>query len=259
MGTRADFWLGDPAHADPAEREKAEWLGSTAWDGHPGAVFGELTAASAVPDPDDPRRPVCPVGILLVRKDEPVEIAWRRTVAKHLHAQGEGATRTNQGWPWPWPTSRLTDYAYALIDGRVRVAEYGRGWVLDEVLLAHEHDGGDEDATPFDAFPEREHGDFKSMVDVQRVATPGDQRSGLMVMRVPVAFPHELGVVVAVDLAPRTYSSNETSKRRAVAVDLSDPDLVLRQAPNVAEELEEKWARERAAVEASDTEPPEDA
>lgn len=38
MGTRADFYVG--------RGEQAEWLGSIAWDGNPGAIFdGDFTPA----------------------------------------------------------------------------------------------------------------------------------------------------------------------------------------------------------------------
>lgn len=91
MGTRADFYVG--------RGEKAEWLGSIAWDGDAGSVFDghELMLDRAVTLSEDD---------------------WRAWVARFL-AERDDATLPSDGWPWPWDDSRTTDCAFAWDGGRV--------------------------------------------------------------------------------------------------------------------------------------------
>lgn len=98
MGTRADFYVGRGA--------EAEWLGSIAWDGHPGSIFttGDIDLPPAVD-----------------------ELVWRELVAEYL-ARREDATLPEQGWPWPWENSRTTDYAYAFEGGDIYGSSFGHEW-----------------------------------------------------------------------------------------------------------------------------------
>lgn len=155
MGTRADFYVG--------RGEKAEWLGSIAWDGHPGN-FPKIERAKT-------------------------ERAFRAAVAKELAGRDDGTT-PDMGWPWPWEDSHLTDYSYAFDDGRTYHTayvpdgeklpcpncEYGRGkvWVTAKAKL-------DDDGHAIKHYGLTE---FPNMKDRKIVAAPGSERSGVMVFGV---------------------------------------------------------------------------
>lgn len=95
MGTRADFYVG--------RGEKAEWLGSIAWDGYP----------EGNPQPA--------LGVSSERE-------YRDAVEAVLTKCADHATRAADGWPWPWEDSRTTDYAYAFDGDRVWVSPFGHEW-----------------------------------------------------------------------------------------------------------------------------------
>ena len=95
MGTRADFYVG--------RGEKAEWLGSIAWDGYPEGI---------------------PKSILKAKQSEE---EFRMEVVKELSVRGD-STFPEMGWPWPWDDSRTTDYAYAFEDGKVWASSFGHEW-----------------------------------------------------------------------------------------------------------------------------------
>lgn len=94
MGTRADFYIG--------RGEKAEWIGSIAYDGYPEGIQPELIAA----------------------KDADI---FRKEVSRFLQDRADKTLPTD-GWPWPWHTSKTTDYAYAFDKGRVFVSRFGSPW-----------------------------------------------------------------------------------------------------------------------------------
>lgn len=94
MGTRADFYVG--------RGEKAEWLGSVAYDGYPDGGPEELAKAKS--------------------------LSGFRERVDQLLAREEHATRPAEGWPWPWEDSQTTDYAYAFENGQVWVSNYGHAW-----------------------------------------------------------------------------------------------------------------------------------
>jgi len=93
MGTRADFYVG--------RGEKAEWLGSIAWDGYPDGLDESLLLSTT----DGEFREQ--VSLLQTRDD------W---------------TATSYGWPWPWDDSQTTDCAYAFDDGKVWISFFGSEW-----------------------------------------------------------------------------------------------------------------------------------
>lgn len=95
MGTRSDFYV--------KRGEDAEWIGSFAWDGYPGGFDASLYGVTT-------------------------EQAFREWVATEA-AKRDDFTHPDQGWPWPWETSHTTDFAYAFDEGRVWVADFGKGWV----------------------------------------------------------------------------------------------------------------------------------
>ena len=96
MGSRADFYVG--------RGEKAEWIGSIAWDGYPDGI------------PDDV-------------KDAKTEAEFRLAVRTAL-AKRDDATFPEKGWPWPWEDSRTTDFAYAFDGGTVYASCFGREWFV---------------------------------------------------------------------------------------------------------------------------------
>lgn len=98
MGTRADFYVGIG--------QDAEWIGSDAYSGYPGAEAGGV-----------------PNAILKAKTEK----AFRRAVARRID-QPHG-TKPEQGWPWPWENSRTTDYAYAWHDGGVMISPHGHPWI----------------------------------------------------------------------------------------------------------------------------------
>jgi len=93
VGTRADFYVG--------RGPTAEWLGSIAWDGYD---IPESIAA------------------------ETDESAYRAAVRAFLDEREDGTIPERDGWPWPWDTSVLTDYVYALFDGRVWYSCFDSPW-----------------------------------------------------------------------------------------------------------------------------------
>lgn len=88
MGTRADFYIGND--------EKAEWLGSIAYDGY--RMPDEITKAKT-------------------------EEEFRAAVTQELLSRDD-ATVPYQGWPWPWDCSDTTDYHYWFFDGNVHVGKF---------------------------------------------------------------------------------------------------------------------------------------
>ena len=134
MGTRADFYVG--------RGEKAEWLGSIAWDGHPeGLDAPQLLGATGEPH-------------------------YRNEVAKLLAARDDGTVPAD-GWPWPWKDSQTTDYALAFDERRVWASSFGHGW-----WLASETEPDNEDESKTAIFPD---------MTAQRKVTFG-KRSGVIVI-----------------------------------------------------------------------------
>lgn len=107
MGTRADFYVGRDAGS--------EWIGSIAWDGHPGGID------KAVRDATDEAAFRTAVGVMLTRDD--------------------GTIPERDGWPWPWETSYLTDYVYAFDAGQVWYCSFDHPW---HPITEPERDEGDE-------------------------------------------------------------------------------------------------------------------
>lgn len=85
MGTRADFYLG--------KNEKAEWLGSIAWDGYRSGIPEEILKADT-------------------------ETRFLDAVKSFLKER-EDATTPDMGWPWPWDDSSVTDCSYWFFEGQL--------------------------------------------------------------------------------------------------------------------------------------------
>jgi len=169
MGTRADFYVG--------RGEKAEWLGSIAYDGYPEGLTG-----------DDG------VGESLVATPCGSEAEWRERVAKFL-ASRENSTQVADGWPWPWTDSGTTDWAYAFDGAVVYLSCFGRAWLafaefdaktkeVERLIEAAEAAGDDDARAAIDEEwwdkirPKAAHPDMKA---VQKVTL--GPRSGMIVMR----------------------------------------------------------------------------
>ena len=137
MGTRADFYVG--------RGEKAEWLGSIAWDGYPDGI-------------DKP---------VLKAKDE---AKYRKLVQDFLGSRDD-CTKPEDGWPWPWEDSRTTDYAYAFDGGKVHGSCFGSKWF--DPLTEREDD---EERGPKMVFP--------NMVALKKVAR-GKRSGTIMISNGP--------------------------------------------------------------------------
>lgn len=94
MGTRADFYIG--------RGDKARWIGSIAMDGYPEGI---------------------PTEIFEISNQTEFEL-----VVKGFIVGKEHGTLPKSGWSWPWDDSRLTDYSYALDEGKVWASCFGNKW-----------------------------------------------------------------------------------------------------------------------------------
>lgn len=144
MGTRADFYVG--------RDDKAEWIGSVAYDGYLGGIPQPILAAV-----DAEAFRSMTVGMIEARKD---------------------GTLPAQGWPWPWETSATTDYAYAFEDGKVWASRFGGAW-----WAATDPEPGDaeiEEGAPVRVGPPARHPDMSA-----KKAVTWGPRSGALFFRVP--------------------------------------------------------------------------
>jgi hypothetical protein len=135
MGTRADFYVG--------RGEKAEWLGSIAWDGYPDGIAQKLLRSKSEED--------------------------YRFNLKEFFKERDDATLPEDGWPWPWEDSNTTDYAYAFDGGKVWASGFGRKWFnpLKKEPKVKDNDSG-------------RHQVFPNMKSIQKVTL--GKRSGVIVM-----------------------------------------------------------------------------
>lgn len=138
MGTRADFYVG--------AGEKAEWLGSIAWDGY-------VDNESLHP-------------ILLSRSEE----KYREEVGK-LSERNDFSSPEN-GWPWPWEDSGTTDFSYFFVRGQVVFCVFGEGYFDAQHEIENDYPGMDEaEVQPNQPMP-----DMTSKKNVQL----GGPKSGLI-------------------------------------------------------------------------------
>ena len=113
MGTRAQFFIGDPR-----DLEGRIWLGCVAWDGYPGGDVGEALDGA---------------------NDDALFLAG---VAQLKAERDDFCDPTERSFPFPWKDDLfLTDCTYALFDGEVQYASFHRGFIpLSRVLSAGESD-----------------------------------------------------------------------------------------------------------------------
>lgn len=153
MGTRVDFYVG--------RGPKAEWLGSYPFDGYPSGVFVGM-----------------PINLFKVPTVS--EQTWRDFVRWFLSSNADIATTPDMGWPWPWNDSQLTDYAYALDDGIIYGAYFGRSWFkLDPMADSW---GEDVENT---MFGEEKTCVFPQMRDDNSPPATLGPRSGLIIIGLP--------------------------------------------------------------------------
>lgn len=143
MGTRADFYVG--------RGKDAEWLGSVAWDGHPGN-FREIMI-------------------------QVTEKGFRAMVAKEF-GDREDATLPEQGWPWPWNDSGTTDFSYAFDGGKVYTTCFGHGW---DTLAEYDAEQKRLEKDDYEEPPERPKVEFPDMSERKNVTL--GKRSGVLVVR----------------------------------------------------------------------------
>lgn len=113
MGTRAQFFIGDPSDASARQ-----WLGCVAWDGYPDGDVGKALRGAVDEGAFKAR-----VGLLQTAREDFCD------PAKH-------------SFPFPWTDDLyLTDFTYAFFDGRVQVTCYHGGWRdLARVMNAEKDD-----------------------------------------------------------------------------------------------------------------------
>ena len=113
MGTRADFYIG--------RGEKAEWLGSIAWDGY---SIDECDPKDLSTNDIEKKTESYWEHAIKAAK---TETEYREAVTNFCTKRDDG-TLPADGWPWPWDDSNTTDYAYAFDDGKSLVKHIG-GWL----------------------------------------------------------------------------------------------------------------------------------
>lgn len=153
MGTRADFYIG--------RGEKAEWIGSIAWDGYPGGIVPN--SDKRAPWPGEWKAEPWPKKQHLFDAKNQGEF---RTRFKRFCERRADVTLPADGWPWPWDDSGTTDYTYAFDGGKVYASCFGSAWFNPKKEQP-------EDLLESSTFP--------SMKDVQK--TTFGPRSGLIVIQ----------------------------------------------------------------------------
>lgn len=178
MGTRADFYV--------RRGEKAEWLGSVAWDGYPEGIVSKTAYDPSTDDcgngDAEEGEPTFGAPELFDNKDEG---SFRETVNALIERRRDG-TFPKDGWPWPWEDSQTTDYTYAFDGDRVWISCFGCEWIDYETHLKYEamqkaHDDWDEEGEEPPESPELEDkaATFPNMKDQQNVTL--GKRSGVLV------------------------------------------------------------------------------
>lgn len=120
MGTRAQFFIGNPSNVD-----NRQWLGCVAWDGYPDGDCGKALVGVSSPEEF-----IAAVEGLAAKRDDFTD-------------------PMRHSFPFPWRNDLyLTDFTYAFFDGRVQVTPFHGGWRdLTADLIAGDIDPWGEDAT----------------------------------------------------------------------------------------------------------------
>ena len=122
MGTRAQFFIGDPQ--DVSGRE---WLGCVAWDGYPSGDVGDLL------------------------KDVVSEGQFREAIDMLAEKRDDFCDPSKHSFPFPWRDDLfLTDVTYAWFGRSVQVTWFHRGFIPLAAYLA----GSDEEREAYHEGPE---------------------------------------------------------------------------------------------------------
>jgi len=107
MGTRAQFFVGDPQ-----DIENREWLGCIAWDGYPDGDCNILAEAK--------------------NADE-----FRALVKQLAETRDDFCDPAKFGFPFPWKDNLfLTDCTYAFLDGETKFTYFHNGFVSINAYLS---------------------------------------------------------------------------------------------------------------------------
>lgn len=122
MGTRAQFFIGDPE--DVTNRE---FLGCVAWDGHIEGDCGEALRGAKSPD------------------------EFRAGVQKIAASRKDFCDPATRSFPFPWTKNLyLTDSTFAFFDGEVKATAFHLGWRPLEAFFGDTDPYGDD---PKDELP----------------------------------------------------------------------------------------------------------
>jgi hypothetical protein len=123
MGTRAQFFVGDPRDVNGRE-----WLGCVAWDGYPDGDCGEALKTAAT------------------------EAEFRAGIASLAAKRDDFCDPATRSFPFPWRNDVfLTDCTYAWFDGAVRYTSFHRGFVSLAAYLGF----SDDEAEAYHSQPEQ--------------------------------------------------------------------------------------------------------
>ncbi len=162
MGTRADFYVG--------RGPNARWVGSIAWDGHPGSITPHSEETEILPVIGKQHKEGhWPKGGHLFQSKTEKDFLSR---LERFFQFRTDVTLPERGWPWPWENSNTTDYAYAFDGGKVYGTCFGHGWWL----ATKPEPDGEGDAPKISDWPD--------MSKLKNVAF-GGPRSGLIVISAP--------------------------------------------------------------------------
>jgi len=106
MGTRASFWIGDPA------TNEREWLGCIAFDGH--------------------RENFKSFALIKTAQEFRDEI-------ERLSKDRDDFAFPSKGWPFPWKDDIfMTDRTYAYFNGKVNIARFHEPFIpMSEAIIDH--------------------------------------------------------------------------------------------------------------------------
>jgi hypothetical protein len=116
MGTRAQFFIGDPQDV-----EGREWLGCVAWDGYPDGDVGDTL------------------------KEVTTVEQFRQAITGLMYARDDFCDPATNSFPFPWKDDLfLTDCTYAWYDNAVQFTYFHRGFMPLKEYLALPDDHEDE-------------------------------------------------------------------------------------------------------------------
>lgn len=123
MGTRAQFFIGDPQ-----DLQAREWLGTVAWDGHANGDCGDALRGAKTAE------------------------EFKAGVAKIAAERKDFGDPAERSFPFPWKDDLfLTDVTFAFFDGEVRATYFHSGFRPLEFF--YDGEGGNYGADHQDELP----------------------------------------------------------------------------------------------------------